>query len=215
MKLTRIAKLWPRVFRDFAWLMERHPFAQFNVIYGWNCSGKTKLSWMPEFVENNTALLDGEAALKIEVTTKVAGFVFASAQAPQERIFNQVCIGATLSQTDRISPIYFFGEDSIYKQARAGQLKRELTTTDVASRRAEAEKTKAESMPDDFCKEKAKIIKKLLNTANSQIYNNYDKQNLRLTVEAMDAQQVALDREYYDGLWKLVVIQPIEEQGVL
>lgn len=42
---------------------------------------------------------------------------------------------------------------------------------------------------DDFCKDKAKLIKELLTTANSQSYNNYDKRNFRRSVEAMDAQQ--------------------------
>lgn len=191
MKLTRIAKLRLRVFRDFAWPTELHPFAQFNVIYGWNGSGKTTLSWLLSLVEKKTALLEGEAALEIDGTTKVAGSAFASAQLPQVRVFNRDFINATLSQTGGIAPIYFLGEDSIAKQARVEQLKKELATTDIALRTAQAEKTKAESKLDDFCKDKAKLIKELLTTANSQSYNNYDKRNFRCAVEAMDAQQAA------------------------
>ncbi|PPD22584.1 MAG: hypothetical protein CTY22_00375 [Methylomonas sp.] len=191
MKLTRIGKLRLRVFRDFAWPTELHPFAQFNVIYGWNGSGKTTLSWLLSLVEKKTALLEGDAALEIDGTTKVAGSAFASAQLPQVRVFNRDFISATLSQTGGIAPIYFLGEDSIEKQARVEQLKKELATTDIALRTAQAEKTKAESKLDDFCKDKAKLIKELLTTANSQSYNNYDKRNFRRTVEAMDAQRVA------------------------
>ena len=191
MKLTRIAKLRLRVFRDFAWPTELHPFAQFNVIYGWNGSGKTTLSWLLSLVEKKTALLEGDAALEIEGTTKVAGSAFASAQLPQVRVFNRDFISATLSQTGGIAPIYFLGEDSIEKQARVEQLKKELATTDIALRTAQAEKTKAESKLDDFCKDKAKLVKELLTTANSQSYNNYDKRNFRRAVEAMDAQQAA------------------------
>lgn len=191
MKLTRIAKLRLRVFRDFAWPTELHPFAQFNVIYGWNGSGKTTLSWLLSLVEKKTALLEGEATLEIDGTTKVAGSAFASAQLPQVRVFNRDFITATLSQTGGIAPIYFLGEDSIEKQARVEQLKKELATTDIASRAAQAETTKAESKLDDFCKDKAKLIKELLTTANSQTYNNYDKRNFRRAVEAMDAQQAA------------------------
>jgi wobble nucleotide-excising tRNase len=191
MKLTRIAKLRLRVFRDFAWPTELHPFAQFNVIYGWNGSGKTTLSWLLSLVEKKTALLEGEAALEIDGTTKVAGSAFALAQLPQVRVFNRDFISATLSQTGGIAPIYFLGEDSIEKQARVEQLKKELDTTDIALRTAQAEKTKAESKLDDVCKDRAKLIKELLTTANSQTYNNYDKRNFRRAVEAMDAQQAA------------------------
>lgn len=191
MKLTRIAKLRLRVFRDFAWPTELHPFAQFNVIYGWNGSGKTTMSWLLSLVEKKTALLEGEAALEIDGTTKVAGSAFASAQLPQVRVFNRDFINATLSQTGGIAPIYFLGEDSIEKQARVEQLKKELATTDIKSRTAQADKTRAESKLDDFCKDNAKLIKELLTTANSQTYNNYDKRNFRRAVEAMDAQQAA------------------------
>lgn len=74
---------------------------------------------------------EGEAALEIDGTTKVAGSAFASAQLPQVRVFNRDFINATLSQTGGIAPIYFLGEDSIEKQARVEQLKKELTTTDI------------------------------------------------------------------------------------
>ncbi|WP_345796424.1 AAA family ATPase [Castellaniella sp. MT123] len=190
MKLTRIAKLRLRVFRDFAWPTELHPFAQFNVIYGWNGSGKTTLSWLLSLVEKKTALLEGEAALEIDGTTKVAGSAFGSAQLPQVRVFNRDFINATLSQTGGgIAPIYFLGEDSIEKQAQVEQLKKELATTDIKLRTAQADKTRAESKLDDVCKDKAKLIKELLTTANSQTYNNYDKRNFRRAVEAMDARR--------------------------
>ena len=103
--MTRIGKLRLRVFHDFAWPTELHPFAQFNVIYGWNGSGKTTLSWLLSLVEKKTALLEGDAALEIDGTTKVAGSAFASAQLPQVRVFNRDFINATLSQTGGIEPI--------------------------------------------------------------------------------------------------------------
>lgn len=191
MKLTRIAKLRLRVFRDFSWPTELHPFAQFNVIYGWNGSGKTTLSWLLSLVEKKTALIEGEAALEIDGTTKIAGSEFASAQLPQVRVFNRDFINATLSQTGGIAPIYFLGEDSIEKQARVEQLKQELATIIAKLKASEAGKTKAESRLDDFCKDRAKVIKELLTTANSQTYNNYDKRNFMRAVEAMDSQRAA------------------------
>jgi wobble nucleotide-excising tRNase len=189
MKLTRINKLHFRVFRDFVWPRDLSPFSQFNVIYGWNGSGKTTLSSLLSLVEKKTVLLEGDVELEFEGAMRIGGSAFASAKLPQVRVFNGDFISATLSQTGGIAPIYFFGEDSIEKQARVEQLKKEFVTTDIALRTALAEKTKAESKLDDFCKDKAKLIKELLTTANSQSYNNYDKRNFRRSVEAMDAQQ--------------------------
>ena len=42
MKLTRFAQLkGHRVFHDFTWPKALCDFAKFNLIYGWNGSGKT------------------------------------------------------------------------------------------------------------------------------------------------------------------------------
>jgi len=191
MKLTRINKLRFRVFRDFVWPRDLSPFSQFNVIYGWNGSGKTTLSSLLSLVEKKTVLLECDVELEFEGAMKVGGSAFASAQLPQVRVFNRDFISATLSQTGGIAPIYFFGEDSIEKQARVEELKQELVNTDIAFRTAQTDKTKAESKLDDFCKDKAKLIKELLTTANSQTYNNYDKRNFKRFIEAMDAQQAA------------------------
>lgn len=191
MKLTRIAKLRLRVFRDFAWPKDLHTFAQFNLIYGWNGSGKTTLSWLLSLIEKKTSLIEGDVELELDGAMKVAGSAFATAQLPQVRVFNRDFINATLSQTGGIAPIYFLGEDSIEKQTRAEQLKKELTTTETKLRTAQADKTKVESKLDDVCKDKAKLIKELLTTANSQTYNNYDKRNFRRAVEAMDAQEAS------------------------
>lgn len=189
MMLTRINKLRLRVFHDFVWPKGLHTFARFNVIYGWNGSGKTTLSWLLSFVEKKVSPTEGDVELELDGSAKVAGSAFVSAQLPQVRVFNRDFINATLSQTGVIAPIYFLGEDSIEKQVQIEQLKKELATTDSALRAAQDEKKNAESKLDDFCKDKAKFIKELLTTANSQTYNNYDKRNFRRAVEGMDAQQ--------------------------
>ena len=47
MTITRIGRLRNYgVFRDFTWPSDLPEFAQFNLIYGWNWSGKTTLSKM-------------------------------------------------------------------------------------------------------------------------------------------------------------------------
>jgi wobble nucleotide-excising tRNase len=42
MKVTRISKLKDdRLFRDFSWPIDLQAFGRFNLIYGWNGTGKT------------------------------------------------------------------------------------------------------------------------------------------------------------------------------
>lgn len=188
MKLTRIAELRLRVFRDFVWPENLHPFAQFNLIYGWNGSGKTTLSWLLSLIEKKTVLPKGKAVLEIDGTTKVTGSAFDSAQLPQVRVFNRDFVNATLSQTSGIAPIYFLGKDSIEKQAQVDELKKRLADIKGEVGKAAVTKKSAEEELDEFCVGKARLIKALLTSANSPSYNNYDKRNFRRAVEALDAQ---------------------------
>jgi wobble nucleotide-excising tRNase len=192
MKLTRIAKLKLRVFRDFVWPQDLHPFARFNLIYGWNGCGKTTLAGLLSLVEKQTALIEGDAELEFDGAVKVKGLSFASATLPQVRVFNRDFVDAALSQTNGgIAPIYFLGKDSVEKQAQVDELKKALADIKANVVGAETTKRNAEKALDDFCVGKAKFIKELLTTANSPSYNNYDKRNFRRAVEALDAQRAA------------------------
>lgn len=187
MKLTRITKVRHRVFRDFTWASDLHAFGQFNLIYGWNGCGKTTLSSLLSLVEKKTALTEGELELEFDGATKVTGAELASKLVPQVRVFNRDFINTTLSSTGGIAPIYFLGEDSVEKQKELDELKNDLVSANTEVTAAMSEKSAAESKLDDFCKDKAKVIKELLTTANSQTYNNYDKRDFKRTAQALTA----------------------------
>jgi wobble nucleotide-excising tRNase len=119
------------------------------------------------------------------------GTSFASNTLPQVRVFNRDFINSTLAQTSGIAPIYFFGKDSVEKQAQVDVLKKELADLQAEVGKGDAKKRSAEKDFDDFCVAKAKLIKELLTTANSPSYNNYDKRRFRRAVEALDAQSAA------------------------
>src|SRR5690606_31684858 len=191
MKLTRITKLKLRVFRDFAWPKDLHPFARFNLIYGWNGCGKTTLAWLLSHVERKEALNEGDVELEFDETERVQGTAFSSETLPQVRVFNRDFINSTLAQTSGIAPIYFFGKDSVEKHAQVEELKTELAGIQAEVAKAEAKKRSAERDLDDFCVEKARLIKELLTTANNPSYNNFDKRRFKLAVVALDAQSAA------------------------
>lgn len=192
MRLTRITSIrGHRVFRDFAWPKELHAFAQFNVIYGWNGCGKTTLSSLLSLVEKKTVLTEGTVELEFDSTTKVTGEELASKPVSQVRVFNRDFINATLSQAGSIEPIYFLGQGSVEKQAQVDQLKNDLSSANSAVIAAQTDKTNADSKLDEFCKDKAKLIKELLTTANSQAYNNYDKRRFRQSAQALNVPSAA------------------------
>ena len=191
MKLTRITKLKLRVFRDFAWPKGLHPFARFNLIYGWNGCGKTTLAWLLSHIERKVVLNEGDVELEFDGPNRVKGTAFSSATLPQVRVFNRDFINSTLAKTNGIAPIYFFGKDSVEKLAQVEELKKELADIQDELRKAEAKKRSAEKDLDDFCVAKAKLIKELLTTANNPSYISYDKRRFKLAVAALDTQSAA------------------------
>lgn len=190
MRLTRITKIQDhRVFREFRWPKELAAFGQFNLIYGWNGSGKTTLSSLLSLVEKRVALTEGEIELEFDNTTKVTGTELIGTHLPDVRVFNREFVNATLHSTGEITPIYFLGEDSIEKQARVEQLKKELASANAEVTAARSAKTSAETELDKYCVDRAKAIKELLTTANSQTYNNYDKGRFKRAVKELTAEK--------------------------
>lgn len=192
MMLTRIPKIRRhRVFRDFTWPSDLHSFAQFNVIYGWNGCGKTTLSSLLSLVEKRTALMEGEVELEFDGTFKVTGAEAASKPVPQVRVFNRDFINATLQSAGGIAPIYFLGEENAEKQKEIDRLRNDLGDALSKVAAAESDKTNAELKLDEFCKDKAKLIKELLTTGNSITYNNYDKRKFKQAATGFTSQAAA------------------------
>jgi len=74
------------VFHDFAWPADLPNFSRYNLIYGWNSSGKTTLSRLLRAMETRTVLVSGLVAISIN-GKDVGGDSFAHATLPI-RVFN-------------------------------------------------------------------------------------------------------------------------------
>lgn len=189
MKVTRITRIRShRVFRDFTWPADLQPFARFNLIYGWNGSGKTTLASLLRHLKERSTVVDGDVEFEIE-GTRVSDRDLATAQLPQVRVFNRDFIASTiLAAARRMDPIYYFGEDSVEKQGQIEKLKLELAQAEREVATANAAKSSAENALDDFCINKAKLVKELLISSYTTRYNNYDKRHFRQAIGSLDAQ---------------------------
>src|SRR5690606_5055202 len=136
-------------------------------------------------------LNEGDVELEFDGEARVKGTAFASATLPQVRVFNRDFINSTLAQTGGIAPIYFFGKDSVEKQAQVGVLKKERADIQAEVGKADVNNGVAEKAAAEFGVGKAKFIKELPTTANSPSYNNYDKRHCRRAVEALDTKPAA------------------------
>jgi wobble nucleotide-excising tRNase len=210
MKISRIPRIRNhRIFRDFSWPRDLPDFSRFNLIYGWNGSGKTSLSDLFKVLAAKQPIANGEYEFQVDQQSVKSGSVD-SATLPEIRVFNRSFIDASLFETvgKHFSPIYFLGEDSIEKQKQVEALRTELTKAEVALGQARSKNQAAISDHESFCTDKARLVKELL-TGPGSPYNNYDKRGFKdaisnLTKETyasflLDDQQKVQLRESKDG----------------
>ena len=183
--VTKISRLrHPGVLRDFSWPAELPTFGRYNLIYGWNGSGKTTISNLFRALELRKQP-EGETTLATASTT-IAGNDFAQAPLPV-RVFNRDFVTANVFPVGggEVPPIFVLGEESAEKQAQVGQLKSEKATAQSALDAAQQEKAKAEKALDKHCVGRATVIRETLRSAGNNPYNNYDKARFKQRVATM------------------------------
>ena len=174
----------PGVLRDFTWPAALPTFGRYNLIYGWNGTGKTTLSNLFRSLELRKPP-EGEAILTIN-DTMVAGNDFAHATLPV-RVFNREFVAANVFPVGggEVPPIFVLGEESAEKQVQIEQLKVRKATAQGALDTATQEKKKAESALDKHCIDRATVIRETLRSSGSNSYNNYDKARYKQRVSSM------------------------------
>lgn len=196
MRISRLSKIRKHmVFRDFVWPSELPTFAQFNVIYGWNGTGKTTLSSLFANLQDSRAVTQGEVEFELDSGDKISGADIPNTTVPPVRVFNRDFVAKTIDSISQnnVAPIYFLGTESIEQQKQVERLKNELETARAAESKADNDKQKADKDLDDFCIDKGKLIREAL--LGSAQYANYDKRRFRDAVtklKGMSQQPVAL-----------------------
>lgn len=167
MKITRLHKAHDyRIFQDFTWPSSLLDFATFNVIYGWNGSGKTSLSNLFRHIQRRQPLTDGQVETLVG-QTRVAGADFATAALPSVRVFNRDAVDRNVFEqaNQQFPPVFFLGEDSVEKQRQIEGLSKQLAAITKDASDWERKKADANSALETFCSEKAKGVKNLLTVA--------------------------------------------------
>jgi len=106
------------VFADFCWPAALPEFKQYNLIYGWNYSGKTTLSRAFRSFEQKQPHIDFAGALvQLEADDGTCHDLSAPESAPAFRVFNTDFVRENLSfDVGRATPILVLGAEDIAKQ---------------------------------------------------------------------------------------------------
>ena len=168
-RIKRMRKLG--IFRDFTWPSDLTEFGRYNLIYGWNWSGKTTLSNLLRKIETRTNEIEAQVTVSIG-GKDTPGSDFSEASVPI-RVFNREFVAENVFTIDGdVAPIYVLGEKNVEKQKHVDELQENRST-----------KTTAESDLDNFCRLRAKVIKDTLSSSGASHYNNYDKADFRRKAE--------------------------------
>lgn len=183
--ISRIARLrHPGVLRDFTWPPDLPEFAQHNLIYGWNGSGKTTISELFRALERRREP-EAEAELVID-GEKVSGVNFPLATVPV-RVFNRAFVAESVFPVagGEVPPIFVLGKESAEKQAKVEELKERESDAGKKLEAARADKGKAEKDLEQHATDRATLIREKLRSSGHNPYNNYDKRDYKNRAEKM------------------------------
>lgn len=173
------------VFRDFKWPTDLPGFGRYNLLYGWNWSGKTTLSRLFRTLETRTAPTNGQVTLSVN-GCDVTGDDFAQATI-SVRVFNRDFMTESVFPVGGgdVPLIFVVGKESVEKQKEVERLKTDLAQAQTEFASARLKKEKANKTLDKFCIDRARVIKDTLRSPGENPYNNYDKSGFRKRTEKM------------------------------
>lgn len=184
--IDRISKLkHPGVLHDFTWPKDLATFGRYNLIYGWNGSGKTTISRLFHAIETRTAPTNCEAEVSIYGQV-LHGSAFSQATLPV-RVFNRDFVAANVTQTPGgdVPPILVLGEDSVEKQGQVEELKASLREAILKRDKRRAQRASDERTLDGHCISQARVVKDALRSTGPNPYNNFDKSRYQSRAQEM------------------------------
>lgn len=193
-KVSKLKKFG--IFRDFLWDINTPNFARFNLIYGWNKSGKTTLSRAFVACEKKTTDLEtyprdknGNILGEFEIKTS-AGSVIDHLNCQnctkKIRVFNKDFIEDNVSfdPTNPSQPIVYVSEEDIESNRKLNELREKVVLLTEKYESAERDRRRSEKTEDDFRRSTARDIKNIVgNLKVNDKYRNYDKGDVKTTIE--------------------------------
>ena len=184
-------------------------FNKYNLIYGWNASGKTTISRLlrcfelkmihGDFPKAEFQLqIEDGALLDHENLDKISNI----------RVFNKDFIDESIfTEGGKVKPIYYIGKEDIEKKKKLENLKKEEENikNQINSEEDILEQKKKEK--EKLSKEKSSQIKEFLRTEGKDIYTNYDKSHFYKNIETLNKEIIQsniLNEEELDRKWKAI-----------
>ena len=179
------------IFRDFSWDKHTPDLAKFNLIYGWNRSGKTTLSRVFAACEKRTTDFDGyprdgEFEIKVKGGSPVVNHNNCQDTTHHVRVFNRDFVEENVffdSKGSRTNPIVYVSKEDIESDRELKKLQNKESS--LRNTYDEAEKVWNEKKNEEvkFRRRTARLIKDTVGIEVNDRYRNYDRSNLKDEIE--------------------------------
>jgi wobble nucleotide-excising tRNase len=189
--ITKTAKLNKfGIFHNFKWNNDIPEFKKFNLIYGWNRSGKTTFSRVFSACEKKSTTFkqypkDGKFEIKSHTGTNIKSSEIENCSLPI-KVFNHDFIDENISfdPSDTCNPIVYVSEEDIESRKKLGALKQDNRKLTDNFERSQKEKIKSEAADENFRISTAQNIKTTIgNLKVRDKYYDYDKSNLKTVLD--------------------------------
>ncbi len=207
MRVTKIKRLKGYgVFRDYSWSNDLSDFKRFNLIYGWNGSGKTLLSNVFRALEEQKELEKCDD-VKIELddgSTISKGEFESKGKTLRTKVFNRdYIVSNVFNGSNTLEHIFFLGKESIEKQNKIIGKKNSLIEQNNLLSKKNTEHTTLIRGFDTFKSQSAKNIKDEFLGYNASAYSNYDKRRFGAKIDELikdGYKQESNDRELIESI---------------
>ena len=190
--ITKIKKIKNfGVFDNYQTSADLPDFKKYNLIYGWNASGKTTLSRLLRCFELQAAHNEFlQAVFQLQTDNGIISNENLG-QYSNIRVFNKDFIDDNVfTQENTIQPIYYLGKEDIEQKKQLEILKSEEKEKKAKLNSEKENLENKKKAKEKFITEKAKQIKELLRTEGTDIYTNYNKSNFCKNVESLNREEI-------------------------
>lgn len=192
MKIEKINKIKNhRCFNDFSWHSALDNFGRYNLLYGWNGTGKTTLANLFRAIEKQQFVPEGEIKIVIDNRTVDLNNISTEPNLPQVRVFNEDFVTENVfTSHGSITPIFYLGKENIEKQKKIKELEPQIELKREELGEKQKIKSDKETELDNYCRDRANnTIKPLLSSSGINPYNNYNKTNFKNKCEELSKER--------------------------
>ncbi len=195
-KIDRIKDIG--IFYDFKWSSEIPELRKYNLIYGWNGTGKTTLSNIFRMLEIGDNIQIGIATISLNSGTKISSdSIHQNPALPLIKVFNRNYVEDSIGNfSGDVAPIHAIGKDHVNLLSKIDENKKLVSDLDIIISEATRTKMIKKKELDKIREQKRDEIKSTLGGDPKKRYTNYNVNKVGETIKFLQDETTPFNEKY-------------------